>query len=239
MPLLPAFPTRRREPELMDRPGLDPEAHRQALAGLARINAVTDSAGLLWPAVLDAARANPGRPVRVLDVASGAGDVALGLWTKARRAGVPAEVAGCDISPTAVAVAAERADGAGGAVRFFVHDALSSPLPDGYDVITTSLFLHHLDDADAVRLLREMGRAVGTVAVVNDLARGPVNLALVWLACRLLSRSPVVHADGPLSVRAAFTPAELRARAEEAGLFGATVTPKFPCRMLLVWRKAA
>lgn len=53
----------------------------------------------------------------------------------------------------------------------------------------------------------------------------------------VLSRSPVVHFDGPASVRAAYTPAELRALADQAGLAGATVRPVFPCRMLLTWSR--
>ena len=35
-------------------------------------------------------------------------------------------------------------------VRFFVADALAGPFPDGYDAITCSLYLHHLDREQAV-----------------------------------------------------------------------------------------
>jgi hypothetical protein len=60
------------------------------------------------------------------------------------------------------------------------------------------------------------------------------------LACagtRLLSRSPVVHVDGPRSVAAAFTPAEALDLAQRAGLTGATVVRRWPCRFLLTWRR--
>jgi hypothetical protein len=43
--------------------------------------------------------------------------------------------------------------------------------------------------------------------------------------------------DGPLSVRAAFTPSELRGLAQEAGLTGAKVSRRFPCRLLLEWKR--
>ena len=42
-----------RVPELMDEPNLAPDAHRRALAGLARINSLTRSANLLWPTIRD------------------------------------------------------------------------------------------------------------------------------------------------------------------------------------------
>ena len=47
---------RDRQPELMDDPALDPAEHRVALAALARINRISRSAGILWPAVKELAR---------------------------------------------------------------------------------------------------------------------------------------------------------------------------------------
>lgn len=228
MPL--ALP-RRRVPELMDDPALDPARHRAALAGLARVNRWTGAAAPFWPPVERLAR-SLGRPVRVLDVATGSGDIPAALDRLARRHGVAAEFAGCDISPTAVDAGRSR-----GAVTFFQHDALRDPLPTGYDVITCSLFLHHLDEPDVGRLLAAMKAAAGRLVLVSDLVRGRLNLGLVTAACRALSRSPVVHFDGPASVRAAYTSAELRALADQAGLAGATVRPVFPCRMLLTWSR--
>lgn len=224
--------TRERIAERMDDPGLDPAEHRRALAGLARVNRLTDSAGVLWPAVRDLAR-RLGRTVRVLDVATGCGDVPAALLRKAARAGVRLDVAGCDVSPTAVAAAAENCPGA----RFLARDALRDPLPWGFDVVTCSLFLHHLSRDDAVSLLAAMRAAAGRSVLVSDLARSRFNFLAVWSACHLLTASRVVRFDGPASVRSAFTPAEARALAERAGLRGAAVRPKFPCRFLLSWER--
>jgi len=237
MPVLAALDRRDRVPELMDGPGLDPAEHRAALAALARINRLSLSAEILWPPIRAAARENPGRPVRVLDVATGSGDVPLRLWHKARRAGVAVEIAGCDVSPTALEEAARGAGPAGAGLRFFRHDAIRDPLPGGFDVVTCSLFLHHLAEDDAVTVLRRMRDAAGRLVLVNDLARSRFNYLAVWLACRLTTRSRVVRFDGPASVRSAFTPAEARALAERAGLSGATVSRRFPCRFLLSWSR--
>jgi len=231
-----ALRQRDRQPELMDDPGLDPAAHRHALAGLARLNRVSGSAAAVWPAVRRLALATPGRPVKVLDVATGSGDVLLDLMRKASRAGVALDAAGCDLSPVAVATATDATSRAKVPARFFAADVLRQPLPAGYDAVICSLFLHHLDRDAAVGLLGRMRAAGPRLIVVNDLARSAFNYAVVWVGARLLSRSPVVHVDGPLSVRAAFTPAELLAVADDAGLAGATVTPHFPGRMVLEWR---
>lgn len=226
---------RDRRPELMDDPALPPSDHRRALTGLARINRWTGAAKLLWPP-LRALAGNLSRPLRVLDVATGSGDIPLALARFAAREGVPLEVAGCDISPVAVAEAARRATGAPN-LRFFVHDVLSQPLPEGYDAVTCSLFVHHLDEPEAVHLLQAIKAAAGRLVLVNDLARGRFNYLAVAFAARVLSRSRIVHVDGPLSVRAAFTVAEMKSLAENAGLSGAVVRGKFPCRQLLTWEK--
>jgi SAM-dependent methyltransferase len=225
-----------RAPEVMDDPGLDPAEHRRALAGLARLNAWSRSAAILWPAIRCVAE-SLGRPVRVLDVASGAGDVPIDLGQRAYRAGVPIEFHGCDVSPVAVADATDRARQTRVDVAFFRHDALRDPLPAGFDVVTCSLFLHHLADEDAVRLLAAMRAAAARLVLVNDLARSRFGFALAWAATRLLTRSRVVRIDGPRSVRAAFTPAEALRLAERAGLTGATVERRWPCRFLLSWRR--
>jgi 2-polyprenyl-3-methyl-5-hydroxy-6-metoxy-1,4-benzoquinol methylase len=223
---------RHRQPELMDDPALPADEHRQALAGLARVNRFTRSARLFWPTIAKQAAAL-GRPVHILDIATGSGDIPHALHRIATARGVPLDISACDISPVAIAAAEQGGPG----VRFFVHDVVRHDWPGKYDVATCSLFLHHLDEADAVRVLERMRRSA-RIVLVNDLARSRANFALVWLACRMFSRSPIVHIDGPLSVRGAFTAAELLRIAAAAGLDSATVTPKFPARMLLHWADA-
>jgi 2-polyprenyl-3-methyl-5-hydroxy-6-metoxy-1,4-benzoquinol methylase len=233
MPLLPALP-RLLQPEVMDQPGLDPARHRQALAGLRRINFFSGSAGILWPPLAGLAR-SASRPVRVLDLATGGGDVAIRLWHRARRTGLSLEVEGCDVSPVAVEHATRQAERRRAEVRFFVADALSGDLPPGYDAVICSLFLHHLTDDQAVALLRRMAATAGRLVLVNDLVRSRAGLLLARVGTHLLSMSPVVHVDGPRSVEGAFTVAEARALADRAGLAGATVARRWPCRFLLTW----
>ena len=236
--MLASLARRNRRPELMDDPALDPTEHRRALDGLARLNAASGAFRRLWDPIAALARADPGRPVRVLDVATGAGEFPVTLARWAKRTGLPIEVAGCDLSETALARGREAAAAVGVPVTFFRQDVLNDPLPTGYDVVTCSLFLHHLDEPDAVRLLGAMRAAAGRAVLVNDLARGRLNYTLVWLATRLLTRSPVVRYDGPVSVRAAFTPAEALALAEQAGLTDAAVRACFPCRFQISWSRA-
>jgi len=217
----------------MDDPLLDERAHVHALRGLARLNAVSRTAQALAHPIRRLARTRQLRPVRILDVACGAGDVATRLQATLTRAGVPVEVAGCDLSHLAV----RHASCDGSPVRFFQLDALNDPLPDDYDVITCNLFLHHLGKEDALHLLTRLGHATRHLLLVSDLVRSRWNLALTYAATRVLTRSPVVHFDGPVSVRAAYTLAEARDLAEAAGLAGFTLRRHWAARFTLAWER--
>ncbi len=233
----PTILARRREPERMDDPGLDGPAHAHALRGLARINWWSRSAQLLWPAIRDLALRNPAASLRVLDIACGGGDVPVALWRRARRQEIALEISGCDASPRAVALAADCATRQGAEISFFALDVLNDPLPAAFDVITCSLFLHHLDDVCSVALLRRMADAARRRILVNDLRRSRTGLALSHVAPRLLTRSRVVHVDAVRSAQAAYTCSEVADLAAAAGLRGARVRRRWPQRLLLDWTR--
>ena len=224
------------EPELMDDASLEGRRHAAALRGLARLNRLSGAGRAVYDAMADlTARATPERPVRVLDLASGGGDGAIAL---ASRGGGRVRVHGCDVSERAVHRATAAARQAGVAARFFVRDVVREPLPEGYDVITCSLFLHHLATDTAGDLLKRMRTAAGCRVIIDDLHRSRLNRALVAAASRLVTRCDVVHVDGVRSVRAAFTAMELRQLADEAGLRGARIRRRHPwCRLLLTWSR--
>jgi SAM-dependent methyltransferase len=228
---------RQRRPEIMDQPGLNADRHAEALRGLARINFVSASASILWPGLAELARSMAPRVPRVLDVATGGGDVPIRLWRRARRAGLDVHMEGCDISPVALEYACSRAAAGSAPIRFFEYDALTGPTLSAFDAVMCSLFLHHLEEGQAIALLRRMADMAGRLLLVNDLERGWFGLLAAHVATHLLTSSPVVRVDGPRSVEAAFTPVEARALAEAAGLMGAQVVRRWPFRWLLTWRR--
>ncbi|MEM1444658.1 MAG: methyltransferase domain-containing protein [Planctomycetota bacterium] len=233
--------------EWMDDPGLDPDEHAAALRGLRRINAVSGVVGTLRRAI----RRVGGEDFRgrVVDVACGGGDVAIGLNRRGRRSSTSAgsawTVDGCDLSERALALSRQAAEAAGvsRAMSFWRWDALSgAPLKppadrgfDAYDLATCTLFLHHLETDEAVAVLRAMDEGCALGGVVLDLRSGWWPWACTWLGVRLLSRSRVVHHDGPASVEAGWTRRELEDAARAAGLRDFTVSRSFPLRWELVW----
>jgi 2-polyprenyl-3-methyl-5-hydroxy-6-metoxy-1,4-benzoquinol methylase len=223
-------------PELMDATSIGIEEHRQALDGLARINRWTGSAKIFQPSLRKIYQ-SLNRPLRVLDVATGSGDIPVSLAKWSNDSAFSIEWAGCDLRGTAIDLAKQRARSAHVPVTFFVHDSLNEPLPTGYDVVITSLFLHHLSRKDVITLVSEMARVASHAVIISDLSRSRFNYSCVWLASHLLSRSPIVHFDGPASVQSAWTPAEIIAIAHESGLKKVSVESRFPCRWLMTWIK--
>ncbi len=223
------------QPELMDDPALDAAAHTKALRGLRRLNRISSSTAIVWREIADLL--HEGRPVKVLDLATGGGDVPIALWQKARKTKLPPHISGCDVSDVAVDFARTEANRAGASVEFFTLNALTGEIPSGYDVITCSLFLHHLHDEQCVTLLRRMAGAAKRRVVVNDLLRSPLNAALVWLGAHAVTTSRIVHIDAMRSIRAALDLSEAKSLAEKAGLGNAAVTSRPLCRFVLTWNK--
>ena len=224
------------QPELMDQPGLEEKEHIQALRGLARINRISASARLLWRPIRRLARQTGVSHFRVLDIASGGGDVAIDLWKRAAADNVSLEIVGCDVSATAVAHAQQAAKGVSPAIRFEQRDIFADTPSEPFDIVTCSLFLHHLPKEKAVELLRLMSKLATQLVLVNDLARGYVAYVAAVIGCQSLTRSRIVHTDGPRSVAGAFTVAEMRNLIEQVPLTGATISRRWPYRFLLEWK---
>ncbi|HEY9776153.1 MAG TPA: methyltransferase domain-containing protein [Planktothrix sp.] len=228
---------RMREAELMDDPNLDEHKHVEALRSLARLNAVSSSASILWQAIRRMARRRKLNKLRILDIATGGGDLPVQLIRYAENDGIELQILAVDKSPTALTFGRNLAKqhSLEAQIDFAELDVFVDDLPADYDVITCSLFIHHLDPEQAISLFNKMRLAAKRLVVVNDLLRSQLSYRLVWLGARLLSQSPVVRFDSTASVRAAFTTEEMRDMAMQSGMSNCAVTYRFPCRQLLVW----
>ncbi len=225
------------EPEMMDDPSLDRSEHGRALAGLARLNRVGRSVDILWKGIRSLATTPGHGPFSILDVASGSGDIPLGLVRRARRVGANLSIHACDISEYALGEIRRRAERERATVATFALDAATQEIPGEYDVVMTSLFTHHLADDRVVDLLYRMRSAARSLVLVSDLVRTRAAYRMAVLASRVLTGSRVVHTDAEKSMRAAFTVPEMASLAEQAGLSHADVSPRWPCRFLLTWRR--
>lgn len=236
--------------ELMDAPNLDAAPHLQALKALQRVNTFSGTTRVMARALLRECqamktRAQTTRPIRILDLACGGGDVALGVARFLTAARLDVEIEAWDRSATAIEFAKARAARSSGKksskrhVRFVQHDIENLNMDRSFDVVMCTLFLHHLPRAQAVNCLSRMHRAASHCVLVDDLRRTRLGYRLAQLGCRVLTRSHIVHVDGPLSVRAAFTEREILSLSREAKLPDPTFRRHWPQRFLMRWERKA
>jgi ubiquinone/menaquinone biosynthesis C-methylase UbiE len=207
-------------PELLDGPLADLDELAGNLRDLGRVNRLLGGITLSRQAL--EALLGPGQDrLAVLDVGTGAADIPVALMATWRRRGRRLEVTAVDDRREVLdaAIRLRPALAALDGLRIEVADGRRLPYPAGaFDVAHASLVLHHLDPPDAVGLLREMRRVASRGVVVNDLARSRPAWLGAWLLTRVATRNRLTRNDAPLSVRRAYTVAEMRGLLLEAGL---------------------
>lgn len=231
----------------MDRGDQDPELLDRALDALARANRRFGGTRAVWRPLARALEPNPGAPpwsgeVRLLDVGAGGGEMGRELAGRLRDRGLAPRLLLGDRHGGTLRLARRRGAGDGGeAVSYVRLRAGRLPFGDGaVDFVVCSTTLHHLDRRQAVRFLREADRVASRGWVVADLRRSwPAYLAVQLLAHTLWRDNPLPRADGPRSVRRAYTPGEAASLLEEAGLGDARVRPARPFRLAILGGTAA
>jgi hypothetical protein len=224
---------RQRSPQLewMDTEPVGAADFAQCLADLAMVNSVT----LARPPTLAFMRRvthgmTPGARLSVLDVGFGEGDMLRRIHRWGTRRGLRMDLSGVDLNPWSTA-AAEAATPPDMGIRYVTSDLFELP-PGETDVVISSLFTHHLTDAQVVEFLAWMEARARRGWFVNDLHRHPI----AFHGFRLLSGAAGWHRfvrhDGPISVARSFRRRDWDALLRRAGLAGkAAVRWRMPFRL--------
>lgn len=223
MPLLTPLERAADAVEMMDRPSSFGEL-AGALRAITQLNRFFGGRRLTLRHVGRLLAALPAdKLVTVLDVGAGAADIPVALVRWARRAGRRIRVLALDRDGVTLTYARGYA-AAYPEITAVQGDALALPVrPGSVDVVISAMTLHHLQPEEAVRYLAEIDAASRIGWLVNDLVRGRMAYRLVWAATRVFSRSAMARHDGPISILRSYTPPEVVALCEKAGLFDVTV----------------
>ena len=167
--------------------------------------------------------------VSILDVGAGSGEL-LRLLGK-RLVGKTGFLVGAEINADAARSIREK-----GLISLRT-DAMNLPFADdGFDYVFCSLFLHHLDDEPAVKMLGEMARVARKKIFVVDLNRSPVAYYFYKIVGGLFLQRFSLE-DGALSILRSRSPAELIELAEKAGIKDIRVEHSRANRLILSGRK--
>ena len=203
--------------ELLDSEDWADEELRESFGDIEWVNRFLGGTRLTIRAVTSLLTWMPARaPVRILDVGAGSCDIPRALISWGHQVGRTMSVVAGDAHERILRVAAgPPTEG----LEFRVLDARSLPFGDGaFDVVTTSMLLHHLGPDEALDALKEMCRVATVGVVVNDLIRSRLNLVMAQALFLAVTRNRITRHDGPLSIRRAYTISELIDLLSSAGL---------------------
>lgn len=153
---------------------------------------------------------------RILDLATGAGDIPRLIVDWARGRGISVRIDAVDANPSTLEIARKHSAGYP-EIQYLRGNVLSYEASETYDLVVCSLALHHFSEEDAARLLRCCRERSHRFVLVSDLERSLATLAGVYALTALVYREPMTRFDGRLSARRAFSFAEFRGLAEAAG----------------------
>jgi len=158
----------------------------------------------------------PGAQMRVVDLATGSGDIPRLLVDHARKVGARIEVDAVDQQAATLEIA-RRLSADYPEISYHAANILEWDSTGGYDIALCSLVLHHFSDDDAVRLLRRCRELSRRFVLVSDLRRGLLLQAGVYMLTALIFREPMTRFDARLSAQRAFSFDEMHDLSIRAG----------------------
>jgi SAM-dependent methyltransferase len=199
--------------ELMDEP-CSREDLRACLRDIAHLNRWSFGYRPLleW---LDAFAPRAGGSLRILDVGCGYGDCLrrLARWADARRISV--ELTGLDLNPDTVAIAAEADPGS--RIAWTRADIFAYQPDAPFHFVVSSLFTHHLPDADVIRFLGWMESHALAGWFINDLSRSAASYHFLRAFTRVMRLHRFVQHDGPVSIARSFALEDWKSLCAAAG----------------------
>ena len=158
----------------------------------------------------------PGARLRVVDLATGSGDIPRLLVDHARSIGAQIEIDAIDRQAATLEIA-RRLSAGYPEISYHAADILEWNSAQGYNIALCSLVLHHFGNDDAVRLLRRCRELSKRFVLVSDLRRGFLLQAGVYILTTLIFREPMTRFDARLSAQRAFSFDEMRELTIQAG----------------------
>ena len=172
----------------------------------------------------------PNAKARILDVATGSGDIPRLIVDYARSQNVSVHIEAIDQQASTIDIARKLSTDYP-EIDFFCANLFEwkpsvNPKLDWlnqssssarYDMVLCSLALHHFSDDDAVRVLQKCREVSRERVLIADLRRSRWLSFGVYFLTAIIYRNAITKVDARLSAARAFSFAEMRELAERAG----------------------
>jgi 2-polyprenyl-3-methyl-5-hydroxy-6-metoxy-1,4-benzoquinol methylase len=152
----------------------------------------------------------------VVEIGCGGGDNLRAIRNWAERIHLPVQLKGIDINSECIAYAVQQKRNRG--IHFVVCDYKDFSFEEKPDIIFSSLFCHHFNEAELVFMVRWMQRNSQLGFFINDLHRHWLPYYTIKLLTKLFSKSYLVKNDAPLSVQRGFKRKDWDSIFERAGI---------------------
>lgn len=207
------FKERVTESEWMDGENFDAGLAERSFRFIEMINRFFGGIRIVRQFITDQA---DGGTIKVLDIGSGSCDIPLAVSRWAEGKGIPVHFTCIEKSETVVEIARRRLRRAGDPpLKLIRQDIFDHRPAEPYHCAVGSMFFHHLDEEQILRLVRHLRTVVKRSLLINDLRRSPLG----YLGCMLLARGfpPDVRHDALLSIRKGFKEIEMRELLQRLG----------------------
>jgi len=158
----------------------------------------------------------PGARLRIVDLATGSGDIPRLIINHSRAIGALVEIDAVDRQSATVDIARELSAGYP-EISYIDADILEWKPAAAHDIALCTLTLHHFSNEDAVKVLRRCSEVATKFVLVSDLRRGFFLKAGVYILTAFVFREPMTRYDARLSAARAFSFKEFDKLARQAG----------------------
>ena len=172
-----------------------------------------------------------GKVIRLLDLCTGFGDIPRFIVDWCRVNNISVEITAVDLQPATLELAKKRS-GAYPEITYMTANVLDFLPASPVDFVFCSLALHHFSNQDAIRLIRQTGLMTRGNILFSDIERSDLGIVGIYALTTIVFRESMTRFDGRLSMRRAFSFAEMGQLAESAGW------RRFGHRRFLICRQA-
>jgi len=158
----------------------------------------------------------PADKLRVVDLATGSGDIPRLIVDYARKINAKVEIDALDRQPATLEIA-RRLSVDYPEISFCEANILEWNPVETYDITLCTLALHHFSNEDAARVLSRSRHVSNGFDLVSDLRRSFSLVAGIYLLTTLIFREPMTRHDARLSAVRAFSFSEMHDLALRAG----------------------
>ena len=156
------------------------------------------------------------RVYTIVDLGCGNGDMLRAISDFGKRKGWQFRLLGVDANQATIEHARKLSANYKG-IEYAYQDVFSDAFAKvEFDIALSTLFMHHFEDAQAVRLMKALMKHATVGVVVNDLQRNALAYYLFTIIATIIG-NPMVKTDGLISILRGYKRSDLEKYAQQVG----------------------